>query len=399
MRWSGNFVARLVAPGEGGTGLSLFFLRYARGVRSCFRRYPRKLGTTSAPRIVYVRTGAFDVTVYKRVTTPYQAPAMLSNRRFAWVFPAVVGCGAGLAMASSGCEGAERPPRTEDEARAMAPVPACIMPLAARAHAGGTMRTLTEDQYWQAVFPAYDAQNHTLAVDSLTCTGAKVFDDPVFAGGTTRGTPIAVQAEDIELGNGGDRVRIAWLRTHRWSDGSEAGPLALVRGKEDYAEVYAVGAYRRSGGELVLQAERLGPEVLVTATADGCRGQAKTTPCEKNVDLFLPRFGKLVRLATLPAQRRAFATGSEPGVQGQVEYEMTSSPQYTPEGVRLFEQVLAKDAAGRVVHKTELERMMVLHDGTLDQGTDSDLWGRVFPGAATSQPSTSQGTQPSPTKQ
>jgi hypothetical protein len=61
--------------------------------------------------------------------------------------------------------------------------------------------------------------------------------------------------------------------------------------------------------------------------------------------------------------------------------------------------VLAKDAAGRVVHKTELERMMVLHDGTLDQGTDSDLWGRVFPGAATSQPSTSQGTQPSPTKQ
>jgi hypothetical protein len=43
--------------------------------------------------------------------------------------------------------------------------------------------------------------------------------------------------------------------------------------------------------------------------------------------------------------------------------------------------------------------MMVLHDGTLDQGKDADLWGRVFPGAATSQPSAGQGTQPSPTKQ
>jgi hypothetical protein len=281
----------------------------------------------------------------------------------------------------------------------MAPVPACIMPLPSRPHAVGTMRNLTEDQYWQAVFPAYDAHNHTLPVDALTCTGAKVFDNPVFAGGTTRGTPITVQDEDIEFGNGGDRVRIAWLRTHRWPDGSEAGPLALVRAKEEYAEVYAVGAYRRSAGQLVLQAERLGPEVLVTATADGCQGQAKTTPCEKNVDLFLPRFGKLVRLGTLPAQKRAFASGSEPGVQGQVEYEMTSSPQYTPDGIRLFEQVQARDTAGHVVHKTELERMLVLHDGTLDQGSESDLWGRVFPSSATTPPNSGQGTQPSPAKQ
>lgn len=324
---------------------------------------------------------------------------MLANHRIAWIFPSLTGACAILVTTAAGCADAERPARTEDEARARAPVPACIMPLTARSRTAGTMRNLSNDQYWQAVFPTYDAQNHTLPVDALTCTGAKIFDDPVFAGGTTRGTPIAVQDEDVEFGSGGDRVRIAWLRTHRWQDGSEAGPLALVRAKQEYAEVYAVGAYRRSAGQLVLQAERLGPELLVTATADGCQGQATSMPCEKNVDLFLPRFGKLERLVTLPAQKRAFATGSEPGVQGQVQYEMTSSPQYTPDGIRLFEQVRALDEAGRVVHKTELERMLVLHDGKLDQGSGSDLWGRVFPNASTGEPSPKgKGTQPDPAK-
>ena len=213
----------------------------------------------------------------------------------------------------------------------MAPVPACIMPLSARSHGvGQTMRNLSDDQYWQLVFPAYDARNHTLPANALTCTGSRVFDDAVFAGGTTRGSPIDIQPGDAQFGNGGDRVRIVWLRTHRWPDGSEAGAMALVRAKEDFAEVYAVGAYRRSNGALTLQAERLGTEVVISATDDGCQGQAKNAPCETSVSLFLPRFGKLVRVATIATEKRAYAQGSEPGIQGQVEYELTASPQYTP---------------------------------------------------------------------
>jgi hypothetical protein len=266
----------------------------------------------------------------------------------------------------------------------MAPVPACILPLAARSHGvGQTMRNLSEAQYWQLVFPSYDPGNHTLPANAVTCTGSRVFDDAVFAGGTTRGSPIDVQPGDVSFGNGGDRVRIVWLRTHRWPDGSEAGALALVRAKEDFAEVYAVGAYRRSNGALTLQAERLGTEVVIAATDDGCQGQAKTAPCETNVGLYLPRFGKLVRLTTIATEKRAYAQGSEPGIQGQVEYELTASPQYTQDGIKLFEQVQATDPAGRVVHKTQLERLFVLHDGNLEQGSDS-LWGKLYPGAAPS---------------
>jgi len=306
---------------------------------------------------------------------------MPSSLRIGWVFFALA-AGAG-ASGTSGCA-SDRPPRIEDDARAMAPVPACILPLPSRTHgAGQTMRNLTDDQYWQLVFPAYDVQHHTLATNSLSCTGSHVFDDAVFAGGTTRGTPIDVQSGDAVFGNGGDRVRIVWLRTHRWPDGSEAGPIALVRAKEDFAEVYAVGAYRRSNGALTLQAERLGTEVLIAATDDGCQGQAKTTACETNVSLFLPRFGHMVRLTTLVTEKRAFASGAEPGVMGQVAYQLTASPQYTQDGIKLFEQVKATDPAGRLVHKTELERMLVLHEGALEQG--DSLWAKLYPGAAPAQ--------------
>jgi hypothetical protein len=280
------------------------------------------------------------------------------------------------------CTPSERPPRIEDEARAMAPVPACVVPLPPRAHgAGVTMRNLTELQYWQLVFPAFDSTSRRLPLNAAACTGARVFDEPAFAGGTTRGSPIEVQDGDVVYGNGGERVRIVWLRTHRWPDGSQAGPLALVRAKEDFAEVYAVGAYRSATSNTTLQAERLGFEVLVSATDDGCQGQAQDATCETNVSLFLPRFGRLGRLTTMETTRRAYATGSEPGVQGPVEYVLTASPQYTADGIKLFEQVKATDSSGRVVHRTELERTFVLHDGVLDQGTDS-LWGRVYPGQA-----------------
>jgi hypothetical protein len=69
---------------------------------------------------------------------------------------------------------------------------------------------------------------------------------------------------------------------------------------------------------------------------------------------------------------------------GQVAYQLTASPQYTQDGIKLFEQVKATDPAGRLVHKTELERLLVLHEGALEQGSDS-LWGKLYPGAAPSQ--------------
>jgi len=267
--------------------------------------------------------------------------------------------------------------------RALAPVPACVAPLAARSHGAGTMRNLTEDQYWQLVFPAYDPETHTLPADALPCTGTRVFADDAFAGAAPAQGGIQVREGDIVYGSGGDRIRVLWMRTHHFPDGTEAGPLALVRTKEDFAEVYAVGAYHRKNGSVRLEVHRLGTELLVAATDDGCQGKPKTAACTTDVALFLPRLGRLAPVARVTTEKRAYAVGSEPGVEGDIEYALSASPEYAEDGIKIFEQVEAIDSSGHVVHKTELERKFVFHDGTLAQADGNDsLWGRVYPGAA-----------------
>lgn len=276
------------------------------------------------------------------------------------------------------CSEPERPPRMEDVPRAMAPVPACVEPLAARPHAAGTLRNLHEDEYWKLVFPSYDQAHHQLDVSATACTGATLFDDPAFQGGATRGTPIQVQDGDILYGNGGDHLRIVWMRTHHWQDGSVAGPIALVRARDDFAEVYAVGVFKSAAAHSSFQAERLGEEFLVSATDDGCEGLTPIRACETKLTLLLPRFGRLVDVAAFDTEKRAYATGSEPGVPGQIEYRLTASPQYTSSGVKLFEEVQATDSAGRVVRSSELERMLVLRDGKMEATADG-IWAKVYP--------------------
>lgn len=278
----------------------------------------------------------------------------------------------------SACSETTRPPRIEDAPRAMAPVPACLQPLAAKVRAAGTLRNLREEEYWKLVFPSYDASHHELDPSAAACTGTAIFADPVFAGGATRGTPMKIEDGDILYGNGGDHVRIVWMRTHRWQDGSEAGPIALVRARDDFAEVYAVGVFKRAATQSAFQAERLGEEFLVSATDDGCEGLAPTKECVTKLTLLLPRFGRLVQVAAIDTEKRAYATGGEPGVQGPVEYRLTTSPQYGVGGVKLFEEVQATDSAGRLVRSTELERMLVLRDGKMEP-TGEGIWDRVYP--------------------
>lgn len=282
------------------------------------------------------------------------------------------------------CAETERPPRIEDVPRAMAPVPACLLPLAAKPRAAGTLRNLREEEYWKLVFPSYDASHHQLDPGAAVCTGASVFDDATFRGGTTRGTPIQVEDGDILYGNGGDHMRIVWLRTHHWQDGSEAGPIALVRVRDDFAEVYAIGVFKRAAGQSAFQAERLGEEFLVSATDDGCEGLPIIRPCETKLTLLLPRFGRLVEVAAFDTEKRAFATGTEPGLAGPIEYRLTTSPQYTTGGVKLYEEVQATDSAGRVVRSTELERTLVLRSGRLEASADG-IWDKVYPRSASAQ--------------
>jgi hypothetical protein len=309
---------------------------------------------------------------------------MLHCRAARALFVSVFGLASGI-FSASGCGATEERPRTEDDARQLAPLPACLVELtSARAGAEkagpkgpvrteGVVKSLSEDQIWRLVYPSYDPERHALPQDAVACTGRPILRDKELTGGHSSGV---VQEGDISLGGGGDRLKLAWLRSVTFDDGTVGGALALIRSYASTAEVYAVGAFR-GRPKTVFTLERIGPEVVAVAQDDGCAVRKAGTDCETPVTVFLPRFGALDKVARFSQERIAYASGLEPGVRGLVEYRLSSAAQYLDGGIRVLEQVLVRDELGRELRKAELERAYTFGpDGTMLVSDDS-LWSRV----------------------
>jgi hypothetical protein len=272
------------------------------------------------------------------------------------------------------CASVEERPRTEDDARVLAPLPACLVQLEGRTDVPrtGVTKSLREEQIWTLVYPSFDPKTGVLPEDAKACTGRAPLRDPSLAGGT----PAKIDEGAVALGGGSDRLKVAWLRSRTFPDGTVGGALALIRSFEGTAEVYAVGSLR-ARPKTQLSIERIGHEVVAVAQDDGCTNRKPGTPCEAIVSVYRPRFGSLDRVATIAQERVSYATDSEPGIRGRVEYRLGSSIQYVDGGIRVLEQVVVRDELGREVRKAELERAYTFApDGSMVVDEDS-LWSRV----------------------
>jgi hypothetical protein len=281
-------------------------------------------------------------------------------------------------MFAGGCASTPPRPRVEDVTRSDAPVPACVLPLPARRTAAGA-RNLKELQYWKLLFPAFDEANRSLARGGAACTGLRVDEQPGLAGAASRrGAPLKVEEGDALFAAGGDRMRVVWLRMFNLSNGREGGALALVRTREDAAEVYAVGVLKADPKKVRLGLERLDGRILVTAADPGCEGQTGTTPCESSLHLFLPVEGRLVEATSVPTERVAFATSQEPGTAGRVVVRLESTPRFANGQVQVFEQLKVSDEQGHVLRVAELQRAYRLDDDGTVAESDPSLWSRFF---------------------
>lgn len=276
-----------------------------------------------------------------------------------------------------GCSSAATQSTIYEEARLLAPPPACIMRLPIRAN-GAPMR---ENEYWELVFPSFEKPRQALPDRALACTGRTVFDDPAFRGATRVASyPAPVSEGTILMGGGGDRLRVVWMRTHTAPDGLEVGPLALVRAKQDFAEVYAVGAYKGRTKRPLFALERIGVEVAISVVDDDCSrlDYKQGTACESTQALYMARKGVLMNLATFSTERRVFVSAGEPGSPGLTEYHQTAAPKFNDKGVVLSEQITATDEAGRELRHSELERVFKLQDVHLVP-SEEPLWPRIVP--------------------
>jgi hypothetical protein len=212
----------------------------------------------------------------------------------------------------------------------------------------------------------------------MACTGSDVWGDPVLAGGVPlhRESPWMTRDGDVLYGAAGNRVRVVWLRALAFSDGTVGGPIALVRGDETFAELFAVGVFRGLPDRVTLGSARLGSRLVVTAENDDCSGRPAGTPCEDSLAIFLPSLGELRRVIEAPIERIAYSAQGEKGASGGLEYRLTSTADYRVDGVHFLEQLAVRDETGVLLRQSERERAFLVSHGT-STATVPTLWDSV----------------------
>ena len=274
--------------------------------------------------------------------------------------------------ALAGCASAP-PPRAaaEDQARRSAPIPCCVLPLPARGPSSqGTLRGLRESEIAKLLVPGFDQARRRMPESATTCVGTPAQE--------TGGVPMHPQGSeedgDVLFGAAPDRIKVAWLRTRDFGDGTVGGPIALVRGRGDLAEAFAVGGYRGRPERVTLGATRAGARLVVTAEDDGCSGRARGAACETTLTVFMARRGRLERVVSATTLRVVHALRGEPGVAGPVEYRLASAPSYGADGIHIAEQLEVRTASGELVRKVERDRAFTFGPNGDLRSSSRSLW-------------------------
>ncbi|MCL2778308.1 MAG: hypothetical protein FWD73_09915 [Polyangiaceae bacterium] len=276
-----------------------------------------------------------------------------------------------------GCGAPPERTRIEDQSRRVAPLPACVMHLPARRTASGTARKLLEPEIVKLIFPVFNDKTRSLAQGALACTGATIFDDPIFNGGQIvrhSAWPFVEQEGDLTYGSGADRLKVVWLRTHVFPDGTFAGPIAIYRTSERFAEVFAVGVHRGQPATTSLGVARMGGDVLVTVQQDGCSNRKEGSACQTMLDVLLPRRGALTEFVRVPVERVAYSARGERGSVGVLEYRMTSVTNFGEDSIHLLEQIHVRDDTGRDFRRAEHERLITVDDSGHPTSSEPPLW-------------------------
>jgi hypothetical protein len=300
---------------------------------------------------------------------------------------------ASLFLGITGCAGAVESSKLEDRARRTVPVPICLKAL--DRHGGaGIVSSLKPEDYWGLVLPGFDPGAGTVDRSSPDCSGRAVFERPELAEAEgVRTGPLTVKPEDAVVTPGPDALRIVWLRTHRFADGTAAGPLALARPREGYAEVYATGFYRGRVKDSRFAVERMGPRFIVTAGDDGCAGVKPHQSCESSFTVMLLNAGQLVSSARFALDRVAYRAA--PGASGAAQFRLTATPVFQPQSIRVIEQVVVRDDVQGVLRKSDLERVFRLEPGGRLVPSADSLWKQVA--GESGAPANSQAPDPTST--
>ncbi|MFP6683843.1 MAG: hypothetical protein VB934_03985, partial [Polyangiaceae bacterium] len=225
--------------------------------------------------------------------------------------------------------------------RRVVPIPVCTTPLSPagrKAKPGApVMRSLDAEKWMSVLVPGLEPKKGMSPTD-LDCTGHYVFANETLRYGLSKGGwPRAIDPDDVDMRAGPKGLRVLRVRAVTFENGDVGGPVALVRGVDNRAEVYGIGSYR-GPVDAKLTPVRMGNEIMVTAVAKRC---PDPTNCRRIANFFLLRRGRLLDAATVDLERvQRMPSVTERGLYA--EYRMSTDVSYKKTGIELLEKVSVK---------------------------------------------------------
>lgn len=278
---------------------------------------------------------------------------------------------AGLALVLSlgACTVSHLSSKTEDEARVMIPVPICVKRLP-RGGEPGVVVSLTPEEYWSLLLPSFDPNAKTIDPSAPDCSGRLSLQSLSPAG--TRS--LHVDPERVTLAPGADGLKIVWLASHPLAEGGFDGLLALIRQREGYLEVYAVGHHRGRPEGTRFTLQRMGPLLVVDGIQEDCTGDGQERRCRASVSVYLMATGALEASATYPIEQAATATARN---GSPVEYRFSASADYKDAAIELTEHLSVSAKGQGEIRSSDLQRAFRLERGQLIASGES-LWTKTL---------------------
>jgi hypothetical protein len=273
-----------------------------------------------------------------------------------------------LLVGLAACKSNDLSSKTEDEARAMIPVPICVKRLP-RGSSPGVVISLSPEEYWSLIFPSFDRNAMTLDPSEPDCSGRLSL-----ASLSPTGTnSLKIDPEKITLAPGADGMKMVWLESHPLGEETYEGLLALIRQRESYMEVYAVGIHRGRPGGTRFTLQRMGPRLVIEAIQEDCAGEAQERRCRASTSVYLMGTGTLKAAATYPIEQAAKAARNG----SPVEYRFSASADYRDTSITLTEHLSVNTAGQGEIRSSDLERAFRLERGQLVASGES-LWTKTL---------------------
>jgi hypothetical protein len=274
----------------------------------------------------------------------------------------------GVSLASFACGSHVPRAGAEDVARSMVPVPICLERLP-RAGDGGNLVALEEAEYWTLLLPGLTGADSDRS-GLVDCSGRRLPEQLW----VDAAKPRLARVAPAIVSPAADGMKVVWLPSHQRTAKRVAGVLALTRAVDAYFEVYALGAHEGLATGTRFGVERMGPDLVLTATEESCLapkpGPDDAPRCRATTIVHSIRSGRLRLLGGFPVQD--FGTTSDLG-GSDLELRFSASVDFADDAVLLNERLSVLDPVHGEVRSSELSRRLVVLDDALVASAPS-LW-------------------------